>query len=357
MKRIVICIIMIATIVQSSCGDDPCKPVLENYDWDLSEPQEQGLDPQALDSAFVHMKDLGFVDCLLIVRNGSIVGEEYYNGHTRNTPHDVKSVSKCFLSALIGLAMREGAIDDPEKKVMDYFPEYVYEGIDERKFDITVRHLLTMRMGIDGEENTFETVIYSDNWIRKILELPLINAPGERYLYNTLQTHLLSAVLTRACGESSYAFAKKFLFEPMGISIAEWTRDPQGYYFGGGEMYFTPRNMAVLGYMYLNRGSLNGVRIVPEEWVDLSLTPTWSEDSPEWGALKNYNYGFLWWLGEIGGHGMYMALGYAGQTIIVFPGLDMIVVTTARCDIPPGVEQERPILGVVSEYILPAVMQ
>lgn len=346
---------VLLTIVQSSCGDDESAPALENYPWETCDPESLGLDPQTLDSAFVHAKELGFVDCLLVVRYGCIAGERYYNGWKATSAHDVKSVSKSFLSALAGIAIEEGAIGGPWDSVLAYFPEYIYDGMEARKHGITIRHLLTMRMGIGDEDDTFERVILSSNWIREIIRLPLVDDPGARFRYNTVQTHLLSGVLTRGAGESLLAFANEFLFGPMNISIAEWTRDPQGYCFGGGEMWFTPRNMAALGLLYLNEGSLGGDQIVPAEWIDSSLVPTWSEDVPGTGPLKNYNYGFLWWLGEIGGQEIFMALGYAGQTVIVFPALDMIVVTTARTDTPAGVDQETAILGIVEDDILAAV--
>ncbi|MCU0639639.1 MAG: beta-lactamase family protein, partial [Candidatus Krumholzibacteria bacterium] len=262
---------------------------------------------------------------------------------------------KSFLSALAGIAIEEGAIGGPGDSVLVYFPEYVYEGMESRKNGITVRHLLTMRMGIGDEDETFERVIYSGNWIREIVRLPLVDDPGARFRYNTLQTHLLSGVLTKGAGESLLDFANGYLFGPMNISVAEWTRDPQGYCFGGGEMWFTPRNMAALGLLYLNGGSLGGEQIVPAAWVDSSLAPSWSGDVPGTGPLKNYNYGFLWWLGELGGHEIFMALGYAGQTVIVFPALEMIVVTTARTDTPAGADQETAILGIVADDIIAAV--
>ena len=355
MRIILIGITVLLAIVQSSCGDDESVPSLENYPWETCDPESLGLDPQALDSAFVHAKELGFVDCLLVVRYGCIAGERYYNGWKATSAHDVKSVSKSFLSALAGIAIEEGAIGGLEDSVLVYFPEYIYDGMEARKRGITIRHLLTMRMGIGDEESTFERVILSSNWIREIIRLPLVDDPGARFRYNTLQTHLLSGVLTRGASESLLAFANEFLFAPMNISIAEWTRDPQGYCFGGGEMWFTPRNMAALGFLYLNGGSLGGEQIVPAAWIDSSLAPSWSEDVPGTGPLKNYNYGFLWWLGEIGGHEIFMALGYAGQTVIVFPALDMIVVTTARTDTPAGPDQETAILEIVENDILTAV--
>jgi len=348
---------ILALLLFSSCNDNPSEPVNQNYLWEISTPDAEGMDKQKIDSAFIHSKNLGYVDGLLVIRNGKIVAEKYFNGYDQNTAHNVKSVSKSFLSAIVGIALREGYLSSLDLKVLDYFSEYVYQGMDERKKDITIKHLMTMRMGIDTEENNLLDVLNTSNWIKTTIELPLLSAPGEKFRYNTLETHLLSAILSKEIEMDLLEFARKYLFEPMGITIHNWMKDPQGYYFGGSEMYFTPRNMAVLGYLYLNKGKLNGKQIVPADWVDLSLTKTWEKDSKEWGVLKEYNYGYLWWLGKINGYKMFWALGYGGQTVLTFPDLNLIVVTTAGYNIGWDVDQERPILEMVSKYVLPAIKQ
>jgi CubicO group peptidase (beta-lactamase class C family) len=340
--------------VAISCHDDPPESGFTQFIWSTSTPTAQGIDSQILDSAFIAAENLGYVDGLLVIRNGYLVAEKYYNGYFVNTPHNIKSVSKSFLSAISGIAIQKGYFT-LEDKVMDYFPEYIYDTMDVRKYDITIDDLMIMRMGIDTEENNLLDVLATSNWIKTTIELPLLSAPGEKFRYSTLETHLLSAILTKTSGMSTYDLTKKYLTDFMGIDIDGWSQDPQGYYFGGSEMYFTPREMAVLGYLYLNEGKLRDVQIVPADWVATSLSKTWEKDSKEWGVLKEYNYGHLWWLGKINGYEMYWALGYGGQMVITFPDLNLIVVTTAGYDIGWDVDQERPILEVVSKYILPAI--
>ena len=271
-----------------SCEDHRDKQHL----WDSTTPYEQGIDPQILDSAFIVAENTGFIDGLVVIRNGFLVAEDYYNGYSRSKPHIIASVSKSFLSAIAGIALYHGDIDSLEKKVLDYFPEYVYTGIDTRKHQITVRHLLTMRMGIrdESEDNygVYWGLYNSPNWIQATIESPLAFNPGERMRYNTFQTHLLSGIITKATQKSTLAYGKEFLFDPMGIDVDGWRRDPQGIYFGGNEMYFTPQEVALFGYLYLNHGALNGKQIVPAAWVDSSLSPSTNYTHPnEWGAFKN----------------------------------------------------------------------
>jgi CubicO group peptidase (beta-lactamase class C family) len=346
----------------SACEKDPDANTPGHFAWSLSTPQAQGMDRGLLDLAFAEARSKRFVDSLLVIRNGFIVAEEYYNGFDQFRPHNVMSVSKSFLSAVTGIALQRGLVKGLDEKMLDYFPEYVYPGMDARKYDITLRHLLTMRMGIRGEAEDNYGVYWqfynSSNWIKATIEAPLVFDPGEKMSYNTFQTHLLSAIITKATGESTLDFAAEWLFSPMKIDVDSWERDPQGYYFGGNSMYFTPREMAVLGLLYLNNGALDGLQIIPNEWVELTLSPSTALTHPnEWGAFKNYNYAYLWWLGQINAHGMFMAYGYGGQFVVVFPALDLIVVSTASHQVDPDAStvQELALFEIIASYILPSV--
>ncbi|MGB5849297.1 MAG: serine hydrolase, partial [Ignavibacteriaceae bacterium] len=214
-----------------------------------------------------------------------------------------------------------------------------------------------MRAGFDHEQNNYEQIANSSNWLKTTIELPLYYKPGTKFSYNTFQTHILSAIITKASGMSTLEFAKNYLLKPMDIDVAAWQQDPQGYYFGGNSMYFTPRNMARLGYLYMNNGRLNGNQIVPAEWVEESLTNYTQFTGKNWGALHNYNYGCLWWLGEINTYEVFLAIGYGGQFVINFPDLNMIVVTTAESYLEwdTADQQEQSILNIVADYIVSAV--
>jgi CubicO group peptidase (beta-lactamase class C family) len=351
--------ILVISLLIAGCEITPTVTDSTGYIWPRSSPEEQGMNPQILDSAFVKAGSAGFVDALLVIRNGFIVAEQYYNGYDEFRPHNVMSVSKSFLSAIAGIALYRGYIDSLEKRVMDYFPEYIYPGMDPRKYDITIRHLLTMRMGTRGEAEddygVYMRTYNSNNWIKETIESPLMYDPGERMSYNTFQTHLLSAIITKATQRSTRDFATAVLLDPMNIHVASWERDPQGYYFGGNSMHFTPREMAVLGFVYLNNGRLNDLQIVPADWVDLSLMPSTNFTHPnEWGAYRNYNYAFLWWLGQINECDLFMGYGYGGQFVIVFPDLNLIVVSTAdhRVDPDTSTIQEWAIFDIIASYVL-----
>ena len=362
MKKNHFIFIFIFILFLSNCEKDSTAYRLKLPLWNISSPEKQGMNSQVLDSAFTRARQISFVDGLLIIRNGYLIAEGYYNGYNAATPHNVMSVSKSFLSAIVGIAIQQGYIDSLEEKVLNYFPEYIYPGMDPRKYNITIRHLLTMRMGIRGEAEDNYGVYWefytSDNWVKKTLEDSLIDDPGSKMHYNTFQTHLLSAILTKATQKSTLDFATRVLFNPMKIEIDSWEQDPQGYYFGGNAMHFPPREMAVLGFLYLNNGRINGRQIIPADWVELTLSPSTDLPHPnEWGAFKNYNYAYWWWLGQINNYDMYMGYGYEGQFVVVFPDLNLIVVSTAKNQVDPDTStfQEWTIFDIIATYILPSI--
>lgn len=325
--------------------------------WRISDPAAQGLNSQILAQAYSQAATLGFVDALLVERNQVLVAEMYLNGYSRQKSHIIHSVSKSILSAMIGMAVEQRlfTLQDP---VLNLLVDDDVIISDERKKQISVYHLLTMTPGFDGDRALYFTVANSSNWVQKTLNLPLKYAPGEKFSYFTFNSHLLSAILTAASGMTSLQFGERYLFSPAGISCTAWDRDPQGIYFGGNNMYFVPRDLVRFGRLYLNRGQLDGQRIVPQSWVDQSVATAYGGNS-QWGVLKNVGYGYQWWTGNLAGYNVFFALGHGGQYIMIVPALQMVIVTTAN---PPyganlwdvADEQERAVLAVIEKCVLAA---
>lgn len=270
------------------------------------------------------------LNSLLVSHGGNVVVERYFNGRDANDTANVKSVSKTIMSALIGLAIEGGYIDSLEQPVAHYLGEYFDEIDDPRKITITVGDLLSMRSGLETTSfyNYGEWVTSSD-WLRYAINQPLIAEPGTRLLYSTGSTHLLSAILTRATGQSSYRFAVNELTRPLGFDLAGWDRDPNGIYFGGNNMAFTPRQMLAFGEAYINGGRVGEAQVIPAEWVTLSTTP--QVESPR---ERGRYYGYGWWVRYSAGFLTPYAWGYGGQFIMLVPELDLVVVTTSNSE--PG---------------------
>jgi CubicO group peptidase (beta-lactamase class C family) len=291
---------------------------------------------------------------MLIIKDGKIAVEKYFNGYTKNSAHLVRSVSKSFLSATYGIAI-EKSILNLNDKIMDYLSEFSKFVIDNRYNTITIQDLLKMRGGLENDRTAYFKVFNSKNWIKTTFEMGLKYSPGSKYSYSTPGAHLLSAVLTEASGSSSKKFVESNLIKPMNITLEDWERDPQGYYFGGNNMYFTSRNMASFGLMYLNDGILNGKQIVTKEWVQKSLTD-YTDGLGDWGELKNIGYGLFWWLGEMDSKKVFTAIGHGGQFIMCIPSLEMIIVTTANSNIywEEADKQETKIMEIMSKYFIEA---
>ena len=289
--------------------------------WKTAAPEEYGFDTNALAAAIQQAPQIcPQLHSLLVVRQGRLVVERYFNQTSEKDAWNVKSASKSMISALIGVALEQGYIRSLDQPAIDFFPEYRAQLDDPRKSRITIRHLLTMTAGLEWSENgpiTFRWLRSRDRvgftWKSK-----LVAEPGTRWNYSTATTHLLSAILTKATGTNTLAFARRALFDPLGASVDRWDQDRQGYYIGGSEVYLTPRDMAKFGYLYLNRGRWDGKQIVPESWVQAS-----TEQS------NSAQYGFLWWMDTFEGRPIYFAQGFGGQHIVVVPHLDVVVVTTA----------------------------
>jgi CubicO group peptidase (beta-lactamase class C family) len=265
---------------------------------------------------------------LLVSHRGERVLERYFNGYAPTDYENVKSVSKSIISALVGIAIEEGSIRGPEATLGEYFSG----GASADKAGITIENLLTMQAGLRSTSNgNYGAWVRSANWIEFALEQPLEAPPGRRMQYSTGNTHLLSAVLTRATGRSTLEFAREELAEPLGFRLAPWPHDPQGIYFGGNDMELTPRQMLAFGELYLNGGRANGRQVVPAAWVEASLRP--HTESPQ-GEDRYYGYG--WWVCTLAGFEVPHAWGYGGQFIMLVPELELVIATTSSSS--PGPE-------------------
>lgn len=262
---------------------------------------------------------------LLVSQGGELVVEEYFNGRNARQAANVKSVSKSFMSALVGIAIDKGYLEGLEQPIGDFYEQILVGAENEAKRDITIGHLLSMQAGLESTSfRNYGAWVLSDDWIAFALRQPVETAPGTRLRYSTGNTHLLSGILTQATGMDTMQFARETLTNPLGITLAAWQTDPQGIYFGGNNMEFTPRHMLEFGKLYLNMGRANGKQIISESWIETSVQRL-GESRREEGRY----YGYGWWLRDMAGVEVHYAWGYGGQFIMVAPALDLVAVTTS----------------------------
>lgn len=302
--------------------------------WSTSTPAAEGMDETELQLALTSIRDGSYpgVDALLVARHGRLVAEGYYNGFGPDTPHDIRSASKSFVSALAGIAIDQGlfGVDDPVSQLIPGFEQHA--NMSAEKEAITVRNLLDMNSGLDcndwngdlspGHE---EAMYASKDWIGFVLDLRMPNPPGTVPAYCTGGVVLLSHVIAVRSGRGLDDFANTWLFGPLGIHDVIWRRSPDGQAAGGASgTQVKPRDAAKLGQLYLDGGRWNGQQVEPAAWV--------AESQRRAVSLGGDGYGFLWWKrsfpGPNGAVECFFANGNGGNYVFVIPALDLVVTFT-----------------------------
>ncbi|MDH4214388.1 MAG: beta-lactamase family protein [Candidatus Thorarchaeota archaeon] len=302
-------------------------------EWTATTPEEQGMTSSILDEMMQFIDDSDApIQGLVVTRNGYIVKEQYWNYNTENSTHHIFSCTKSFTSTLIGIAIKEGFIDNVSQRVLDFFPEMTIENMDSRKGNMTLEHVLTMTTGLDWNEwnisythpdNMYNQMFSSPNPVQFFLNLPTAYDPGTHWVYTTGASHLLSAIIQQVTNMTTRDFAEEYLFEPLNMTIGGWNNDAQGINNGGTQLYVTVRTMAKLGLLCLNNGTWDGNKILTEEYVTQASTS-------HVYAQPDFNYGYQWWIDPT--HDLYSARGSEGQYVFVSPEYNVVVAITARAD-------------------------
>ena len=304
--------------------------------------------PVAPDSITLHS--------IMILKHGEVVYEKWFNGHSAETPHPMFSVSKTFTAIAVGLAINEGKLNltDP---VVKFFPDQLPDEPSDYLKVMTVRDLLTMTCGHDEEPNSSRAD--SVDWVESFLAWPVKHQPGEYYLYNSIGTYMLSAIVQKVTGEKLIDYLDTRLFQPLNINRPTWDESPQGINCGGWGLNIKTEDMAKLGQLFLQKGKWNGKQVVPAEWlkemssyqVPSAPSGTRFEDLEKAGLNKDNNewvqgYGYQMWICR---HNAFRADGYAGQYIMVFPDRDAVLVLTTSSSL------YQPYIDLIWEFLLPVL--
>jgi CubicO group peptidase (beta-lactamase class C family) len=285
-------------------------------------------------------------DGLVIIKNGVIVYERYGRGFAQNNRHLSWSVAKSFSSALVGVAVKQGALS-LDDSICLHLPEY--EGT--KQCAITVKDAITFATALDWQEeyenqsyqvSSVISMLFGDghrDQLKHIINHKLVDpGPGKRWMYSTGDAELASAVAKRALSKQHGKEAFwTLMFDKIGMGRAAFEEDAKGTPLGGSMVYASPRDFAKFGFLFMNDGCWNGERLVPEGWVKASTTPSqvFMESAPE---SEESPSGYAWWLNKptrVKGKpwadapdDTFAALGHWGQRIIVIPSLDVIIVRT-----------------------------
>lgn len=382
----IICLVSIMLTACKSCPESYTYALPKQLDdsLNIASLSEGGMDPAILSRVIdqIECGKFNSIHSILIYKNHALVLEEYfqgfdfqwdapgYNGEwlqwNEAMPHDMMSCTKSFTSTFIGIAIDKGFIKNVNQSIFDFLPDH-QEYAKDGKEKITLEHLLTMSSGLEWNEwnaahgtsaNDIDRIYFecSDDPIKCVLERDLKYKPGEKFNYNGGGMIILGQILENATGMTVDEFSRKFLFDPLGVKNTEWFQYNNGLFATDGTFKVTSRDMLKLGITFLNKGEWQGERIIASDWVSKSGTVYMNNrgiNIPNEDTGNNA-YGYSWWISQFSYKGekinMFRAGGWGGQSVMVFPELDMVVAFTGG-----NYATKSHLFEIIEDFVLPAV--
>jgi CubicO group peptidase (beta-lactamase class C family) len=289
-----------------------------------STPEAQGLSSQAIQDFVSAVDKIDTLHSFMVVRHGHVIAEGWWKPEAPDKPHVLHSLSKSFNSTAVGLAIAEGklSLDDP---VLKFFPGEAPAEPSENLKAMKVRDLLTMTCGHDTEPKR----VGGAPAVKDFLAHPVPHQPGTHFLYNTMGSYTLSAIVTKVTGKTSLEFLKPRLFEPLGIENPDWPSSPEGNSLGGYGLKLCTEDIAKFGQLYLQKGKWNGKQLLPEKWIEQATSKQVANDQEghsKIGIDWVQGYGFQFWRCT---HNAFRGDGANGQLCVVIPDKDAVIAITA----------------------------
>ena len=313
------------------------------------------------------------IHSLLIERNNKLVYERYWQGkdqswgndlglrqQSKDSLHDIRSISKSVVSACIGIAIQQGRIKNVEQRVFDFFPEYAK--LDTGLISsLTIKHLLTMSSGLkwneevpyDNPENSEIKMINSANPVEYVLSQPMDFPPGKVWQYNGGTTQLLAAIIEKTTGKKVDQFAKEYLFQPLGIEKFEWIKYPgTDMPAAASALRLTSRDLLKFGLLYNNGGTWDDKNILPARWIEESFYSY--VQRPRGGG---YGYQFWTWNDTLNNKpiAFVACIGNGDQRIFFDKSNHLVIVTTAGNYNKWAIEKDA--YALIKDYVYPAIKQ
>ena len=290
-----------------------------------STPEKEGISSQAIIDFVAAGDKINTMHSFMIIRHGHVIAEGWWKPEAADKPHVLNSLSKSFTSTAVGLAIQAGklSLDDP---VLKFFPDDAPPDPSDNLKAMKVRDLLTMTCGQDKEAKTTA----GKPTVKQFLAQPVIYKPGTHFLYNTVGTYTLSAIITRVTGQTTLDYLKPRLFDPLGIENPRWDASPEGNSLGGYGLYLCTEDIAKFGLLYLQKGKWNDKQLIPEEWVEQATrrqVANEMEDHAKIGVDWKQGYGFQFWRCT---HNAFRGDGAGGQFFVMMPDQDAVVAITAN---------------------------
>ena len=320
------------------------RPYWPTDGWTTSSMSDHSIDPTKMDLANQFAQNDQYARALLVIKDGYLVFENYYDDGGVDQSTNLWSVTKSFSSAVVGILMDEHTINSTDQLMADLMPQYPEFNL------ISLHHVLTMTSGLAWAEEgpLWVDWIFSDDWVAAALARGQVNKPGENFYYSSGNSHFLTSLVYHKTGEKPGKLAKDRLFDPMGIPFEvldqpiiysswagyrtplhqTWRQDPKGIECASFGLYLTARDMAKFGFLYLNKGRWDNDQLISENWVETSTK------DHETNIYGRYSYGYQWYITYVGGHPAFLASGFGGQIIGIVPSLDLVVVLKYEAENP-----------------------
>jgi CubicO group peptidase (beta-lactamase class C family) len=305
-----------------------------------STPEAQGVSSAAI-GEYIETADhqVNTMHSFMLVRHGKVIAEAWWKPEAADKPHVLWSLSKSFTSTAVGLAVAEGklSLDDP---VIKFFPDVCPAEPSENLKAMRIRDLLSMSCGHDTEPKRND----SEPWVQTFLKHPVPHKPGTHFLYNSMGSYMLSAIVQKVTGQTVIEYLRPRLLKPLGIENPTWDSSPQGINCGGWGLSVRTEDIAKFGQLYLQEGKWNGKQLVPASWIEQATSKQVSngtDPNRDW----TQGYGYQFWRCR---HNAFRGDGKDGQFCVVLPDQDAVVAITANTH---DMQAE---LNVVWDKLLPA---
>ena len=310
----------------------------------------------------IHQNSFKAITSIVVIKEGKLLLEEYFNNADRNTLHDTRSVGKSFASVLMGIAIKEGYIKDENQTLNTFYDLTKFSNYSAKKDSVKLKDLLTMSSAFNGSDSNSESpgneenMYPTDNWVKFALDLPMdsLKSNGKQWDYFTAGVVLLGDILNKSVPEGLEKYAEKKLFKPLNIDKYQWQYTPQNVVNTAGGLQMTSLEFAKIGQLYKNKGQWKGQQIVPTEWINKTFTRQIQITERE-----HEFYGYLFWNKTYTVNGKnyetFYCAGNGGNKIFIFKDVPLTIVITAKAfNRPYGHSQ---VDKMMEDYILPAILK
>ena len=289
------------------------------------------------------------LNSLMILRHGKVIAETWNSPYRADLKHSLYSCSKSFTSTAIGFAVSENRLTVNDK-VISFFPNDLPEVITANLAELKIKDLLSMSVGQDPEP--INSVIAETDWVKSFLSKPIVNKPGTKFLYNSLATYMLSAIIQKVTGQKVLDYLTPRLFQPLGIDGVDWETDPKGINTGGWGLRVKTEDLAKFAQFYLQKGKWKGVQLLPAAWIEEATTFKIDNSKPEQSVeqkqASDWAQGYCYQFWRSRNHS-FRGDGAFGQLILMFPDQDAVIIITAEAQ---DMQKE---INYVWQYLFPAI--